>query len=101
MNLSEFKAWFEGFTENVRGVPSKAQWARIQERVGEITSDPTPYPVFIDRYVQPYWRPYQTWWNPYGLGTTSSGLAMTSNTYGAGSFTSAGRAEALSISAST
>ena len=29
MTPSEFKAWFEGFTEAVPGVPTKAQWARL------------------------------------------------------------------------
>lgn len=65
MNLSEFRAWFEGFTENISGVPTKKQWARIKERVEEITPDPTPWPIFIERYV----RPYRPWWSD---GTTWS-----------------------------
>jgi hypothetical protein len=36
MTRSEFKAWFDGFCENIHGLPNKRQWARIQERVGEI-----------------------------------------------------------------
>lgn len=98
MNLSEFKAWFGGFTEGMTKLPNAKQWARIQERVAEITPDPTPYPVFIDRYVRPYW----TTWNPYGWSpttTTDPITLVTSNTYCADSFTSVGRAEALSISA--
>lgn len=30
MHLSEFKAWFEGFTENIQGVPTEAQWNRLK-----------------------------------------------------------------------
>lgn len=98
MNLSEFKAWFEGFTENISGQPSKKQWARIQERVGEITSEPTSYPVFVDRYV----RPYQPWWGTYTLryqssstAPTYSGETLTNNTT---AFVNAGRAEAAQVS---
>lgn len=32
MTPSEFKAWFDGFTEALDGVPSKDQWARIKKR---------------------------------------------------------------------
>ena len=36
MTLSEFKAWFGGFTENITKLPTQKQWARIQARVKEI-----------------------------------------------------------------
>lgn len=36
MNSLQFKAWFKGFAENIGGVPNEKQWARIQERVGQI-----------------------------------------------------------------
>lgn len=58
MTLSEFKAWFEGFTESMDGPPSLKQWERIQGRVKEITGAPVSYPVFVDRYlpaVKPWW----------------------------------------------
>ncbi len=51
---SEFKAWFEGFTESMDGPPSLKQWERIQARVKQITGTPTSYPVFVDRY-RPMW----------------------------------------------
>ena len=87
MNLSEFSAWFEGFTENIDGTPNKKQWARIKKRVDEITPDPTPYPVFIDRYVrpiQPYW--YGPTWTTCGSGSVSvsnnlSGAAQATSGY--------------------
>lgn len=50
MNLSEFKAWFEGFTENLDGAPGQKAWVKIQAKVKTITADPTPWPVFVDRY---------------------------------------------------
>lgn len=63
MNLSEFKAWFEGFSENLGAAPTEAQWSRIREKIGAIKPDPTPPKVFVDRYWPrhlPYWdRP---WW---------------------------------------
>jgi len=57
MTLSEFKAWFEGFTEGMDGPPGVKQWERIQARVKEISGTPISYPVFIDRYreYRPFW----------------------------------------------
>lgn len=78
MNLSEFKAWFEGFTENLDGAPDKKQWAKIEAKVKLIKDAPaTTYPVFVDRYIPqwPYWRS-----GTYYGGT---GYAQ-SNTYGGG-----------------
>lgn len=58
MTPQEFKAWFEGFTEAFDRLPSKAQWARIKERVAEIDGRPVTEHVYIDRY----WRyPYPLW----------------------------------------
>lgn len=36
MTLSEFKAWFSGFTESMDSTPNEKQWGRIKERV-EVT----------------------------------------------------------------
>jgi uncharacterized protein YeaO (DUF488 family) len=60
MTPSEFKAWFDGFTEAFSGVPTKAQWARIKARVAEIDGKPVTERVFIDRYWPPY-RPWRDW----------------------------------------
>lgn len=54
MKLNEFKAWFEGFTEDMERAPTAKQWKRIKERVGEIDGVAISYPVYIDRYVRPY-----------------------------------------------
>jgi hypothetical protein len=50
MTLQEFKAWFEGFTEDMSAAPSKKQWERIKKRVKEIDGSAVTYPVFVDRY---------------------------------------------------
>lgn len=41
MTVSEFKAWFEGFTEAMDGPPDAKQWARIQSKVKEIADKPS------------------------------------------------------------
>lgn len=63
MTLSEFKAWFEGFTEAMDGPPGLKAWERIHARVKEITGTPISYPVYVDRYVYPnrrFWGDYVT-----------------------------------------
>lgn len=50
MTLSEFKAWFEGFSEGIDKAPTEKQFAKIKAKVALITGTPTTYPVFIDRY---------------------------------------------------
>lgn len=57
MTPSEFKSWFEGFTEGLEGQPSKKQWERICKRVAEIDGRPVA-PVYVER-----WRD----WYPYGV----------------------------------
>jgi hypothetical protein len=56
MQLSEFKAWFEGYTEEMEGPPSKKEWERIKAKIAMINGVPITYPVYIDRY-QPYLYP--------------------------------------------
>lgn len=58
MQLSEFKAWFEGYTESMKGTPTEKQWARIKERIAEIDGKPVTERVFVDRY----WPSYQPWY---------------------------------------
>jgi len=63
MTLSEFRAWFEGFTEEMDEAPSKKQWERIKKRVKEIDGTTTTERVFVERY----WPPRQQWF--YGAST--------------------------------
>ena len=100
MTLQEFKAWFEGFTENISDkTPTGKQWKRICERVKEIDGTATTYPVFIDR-----WRPYQSYWGSPFLSNTVAGSAV-GLANGGQAFNNieammyAGRAEAQSLTA--
>lgn len=38
MNLNEFKAWFEGYTEEIKKAPTQKQWKRICEKLEEVGS---------------------------------------------------------------
>ena len=104
MNLSEFKAWFEGFTESLSGPPNAKQWKRICEKVALIKDAPaTTYPVFVDRWVRPYWYPY---WQPYYSTCGFQGLTTGNNIAAGGAgtqfnsllaFQDLGRAKALNV----
>jgi hypothetical protein len=68
MTLQEFKAWFDGFTEEMDAAPNKKQWERIKKRVKEIDGAAVSYPVFVDRYWPPVQRyfPGIPYWNGSG-----------------------------------
>lgn len=73
MTPSEFKAWFEGFTESMDGPPSLKHWEKIQARVKQITGHPVSYPVFVDRY---WTQPHQWWQSPvYPLTVCQNSMA--------------------------
>ena len=77
MTLSEFKAWFEGFTEDMDGAPSEKQFGRIKAKVEEIDDEPIEKNTFIYRYgnifPQPFWdRPYVS----YSVGAVQTGDAV-------------------------
>ena len=78
MNLPEFKAWFEGFTENLDGAPTKAQWKKIEKKVEGLVEEPTPWPIFVDRYI----RPRAIWWHetPYHWVSSSNVFSNTAKT---------------------
>ena len=65
MKIQEFKAWFEGFTENLEGTPNEMQWKKIQKRVKEIDDAPITERIFIDRYWKQYEKIYPEWPNYY------------------------------------
>jgi hypothetical protein len=73
MTLQEFKAWFEGFTEDMSAAPSKKQWERIKKRVKEIDGSAVTYPVFVDRYWP---HVYPSWPSVGTTGHISSGTAQ-------------------------
>ncbi len=107
MKLNEFKAWFDGYTENLGGPPSKKQWERIKEQVAAIDGTPVSYPVYVDRYYQPYRR-----WYDWGLNADArsgndlrayatalkgdGGTVLSQNSFdGVAAMYAAGKAEAL------
>lgn len=77
MTLSEFKAWFEGYTEGLEAAPTKAQFDRIKEKVKEIDGTPVT-PIYIDRYW-PVWQPTpaypwrQDWYSTTNVAQTNIG----------------------------
>ena len=75
MHLSEFQAWFEGFTEEMKGPPNKDQWAKIKKRIKEITADYTPAPVFIRDYIRPWRRYWDTGWYPTWIDNNTASLS--------------------------
>ncbi len=94
MDVSEFKAWFEGFTEDMSGQPNTKQWKRIKARVEQ-----------IDRYwgrYQPYLTVPTTWSSTGTSNVPNNFAAMTAvaqemNVNSA--FTALGKAEATFIAA--
>jgi hypothetical protein len=107
MTLQEFKAWFDGFTENMgEAPPTKLQWARIQARVKEIDGTAVTYPVFIDRYwphpsptIWPQWVTFTTGTsvpvsNTIGMNTLNDGHAVFNTT---AAMTSLGQADYAAV----
>ena len=82
MTPTEFKAWFDGFTENCDGPPNEKQWDRIKARVAEINGVSITYPVFVERYRD--WPRY--YYNGFYPNSTSpaycGGAQWLSNTFG-------------------
>lgn len=112
MTPSEFKSWFDGFTEAFENrIPTKAQWARVKERVAEIDGKPVTERVYIDRYYQRYFTtpsvplPYYTpWYGTSTLSTNCGAQSLASNTQNLAfdsrpAMTALGRAEAMSLGA--
>lgn len=103
MNLSEFKAWFEGFTESMSGPPGEKAWKRIQEKIGKIEdAPPVTYHRFVDYYYQPWHRWFdRTIWSGNGVvGTTMAYSNKTVNEYSSTRTPDASTIGALSFNAS-
>jgi hypothetical protein len=79
MTLQEFKAWFDGFTENINGVPSKKQWERIKERDGQINGVAVTREVYYEWWPR-YWTTAPVWINTPTSSTTDAGSITTSST---------------------
>lgn len=64
MTLSEFKAWFEGFTEAMDGPPGPKAWERIKARVAKIKAEPTT--------IREIYRDWPWWPHKYALYSASA-----------------------------
>lgn len=101
MTLGEFKAWFAGFTEGMKGTPNTKQWARIKERVGQIDGAPVTKEV-IHHWMKHYYPPYYPYW--VSTSTSASGSTCASSTYLTNNTTTTaalvtmGKGEALTLS---
>jgi hypothetical protein len=85
MTPVEFKAWFDGFTEAMNGVPTKAQWERIKTRVAEVDGRP------VVHHVHQTWPMYQPGIRSPLFGQAQA-IGQTANCAGS-LLTDAGRAE--------
>lgn len=89
MNQQEFKAWFEGYSENIPNLPTKKQWDRIKARIKEIDGSATHVTHFYDHYWRPYYYPAPIpYYNPFPFVTTcmaagTSGVSLAQNLVGA------------------
>lgn len=83
MTPNEFKAWFDGFTEAMGGLPNETQWAKIKARVAEIDGKAISYPVYVDRYWPRTWPRYDDSWRLYygatGAFPLSGGVSYSGN----------------------
>ena len=77
MTVGEFKAWMDGYSEQIKGVPSQKQWKRIQEKLDEIYDCQDHYP-----YMRPFpWYVESTpLWKPFWSNTTTTSPANTTFT---------------------
>lgn len=116
MTMQEFKAWFDGFTENIgEKQPSVKQWKRIKERVGEIDGVGVTERIYVDRWYTPYRQYWPSYWTNTtagmmgsindslsGFGATAqqaaSDTVYLSAFNGVGAMQAAGQAEAASMS---
>ena len=103
MTLAEFKAWFQGFTENMDGDrPTAKQWKRIKARVKDIDGTPIT-PVIFERYVrryEPYWTSQTTEWLSAGRMSASGKSDVSNKWHGASAMAALGQNEAKQLSTS-
>ena len=81
MKINEFKAWLDGYSEAIHGMPNEQQWSRIKDQIEQVVdtmqiASPWTIPpvTCLPRIPIPYIRPMTTtltdW--PY---TATSGLS--------------------------
>lgn len=85
MNLSEFKAWFEGFTEGMDGPPNEAQWKRICERLATVAPITLSPGILRSPYDPEPWRHHLPGFNPI-VGGNLNAAPPAGNSVGAAAF---------------
>lgn len=45
MQLAQFLAWFEGFSENIEGAPTEKQWDRLKQKLAQLEPETSFQPV--------------------------------------------------------
>jgi hypothetical protein len=103
MTLSEFKAWFSGYTEDMDKPPTAKQWKRIQKVVKDIDGDTVTERIYLDRYWPGQWQKKWGWsytGDPVLYGTTTLPNFTTSSgsTSTVDAMYAAGKAEAQEYS---
>jgi hypothetical protein len=83
MTPSEFKCWFQGYTEALEGTPSETQWKRIKARVDEIDGRAITEHVYINRYV-PNWYYGYPYYGQWTVGSTTMSGSSCNIGYGTG-----------------
>jgi hypothetical protein len=102
MTLSEFRAWFEGFTEDMAGAPTEKQFKKIKARVSEITGTPVTERYFYDHYWPRYVEPLRAWYSAgtsAGMGLSAGSLTAQSAFSGSNAMAVLGKADALELTA--
>lgn len=97
MQLAEFKAWFEGYTEGLEAAPTKAQFDRIKEKVKEIDGKPITQTIYLRDYWHPpyYYDRYRYYIiHPNDVGGMSPTMGSLSGVATGGSLGTAGNATA-------
>lgn len=77
MTNSEFKAWFDGFTEAMGGIPNKKQWERVKAQVEKIDGTPITERHYVDRYLPPWYN--RPWYPPYYTSYSANSCAAQAN----------------------
>ena len=99
MTLTEFKAWFSGYTEDMDGTPSAKQWKRIKKMVADIDGNTVTERIYLDRY----WPYTPRWSGPLEITCSNKTAAGSSYVWNGADTTTAmfaaGKAEALELTA--
>lgn len=74
MTPSEFKIWFDGFTEAIDGVPTPEQWAKVKEKIAQVREVNWTTPITPHVPSIPAYDPNRPWWDsPITYSTDSTG----------------------------